>query len=57
MVNFTDNVSAINFKSTCLKGSWLQNHISGLYHMLQIKIKISAKYCLEVILNFYITES
>lgn len=56
MVNFTDNVSAINFKSLCLKGDWLQNHISGLYHMLQIKIKISAKYCLEVIFNFCIAD-
>lgn len=44
MVNSTDNVSAINFKSICSKGNWLQKHISGLRHMLQIKSKISAKY-------------
>lgn len=56
MVNFTYNVSAINFKSIYLKGNWLQNAISGLYHMLQIKITISAKYYLEVILNFCIID-
>lgn len=44
MVNSTANMSAISFKSICLKGNWLQKHISGLHHMLQIKSKISAKY-------------
>ena len=37
-------MSAINFKSICLKGNWLQKHISCLHHMLQMKSKISAKY-------------
>lgn len=44
MSDFTDNVSAINFKSICLKGNLLQKYIYGLQHMLQIKYKINIKY-------------